>query len=543
MRARNRHLINILSTGVVVTVFVLIVLFAARWLVHLVRVSQLEPQASCPVDLRLPSDANDADLRVPEGIVAQLNGKTGLPLSLGPAQYAWQEAPTGPDSYVYEWERKENGTVRYFDPSLGLLVYKGMSKTSDPNGRARIRYFEYFAGPEGIATSPTEELGRFTSPVADSHHVRPQVLYDPAHRRFYALHWQEERVEKGPELSDSDGDPIHPVQIRQLWKYGEVFSLELEWPRTDERKREFRTMLSSWLTLGGGVMVLNASGRIDLLDPESMEVTKGIARLPVPNTLFGRRGPVRPEDVAAFEVMPLSWLQVRDQYREWTYAGCAIAAASRDLTSLTLAVFDPNGRLLVSDTSAQRLYSDAPGAWLLTVTQYLLENVHPPALSALSFLTAREIEAMAGYRSIVLIPNSFLAMLARDSDRSHLDRVGTAILLMLPAIGLAVFLAWRVHRDGMRMGLSKNGAALWVVGTFALGLPAYVTYRLTRPKVSLVTCRSCGLGRRSDFERCQRCGAAWVVPELIPPAWRVVDEEPAPAEQPSETEEIASEEP
>jgi hypothetical protein len=101
---------------------------------------------------------------------------------------------------------------------------------------------------------------------------------------------------------------------------------------------------------------------------------------------------------------------------------------------------------------------------------------------------------------------------------------------MLPAIGLGVFLSWRVSRDAFQMGLSKQERTLWTLGIFALGLPAYVTYRLTRPTVALVTCANCGLGRRADFEKCQRCGAPWVVPELTSPAWRVLGA-PEPAEE------------
>jgi hypothetical protein len=100
----------------------------------------------------------------------------------------------------------------------------------------------------------------------------------------------------------------------------------------------------------------------------------------------------------------------------------------------------------------------------------------------------------------------------------------------LPAFLLSLLLAWRVTHDGARLGLSKNARAAWVAGTVAFGLPAYITYRLTRPKVALVTCANCGLGRRPDREKCQRCGSPWGVPELVPPAWRVLGEQ-EPAEE------------
>ncbi len=60
------------------------------------------------------------------------------------------------------------------------------------------------------------------------------------------------------------------------------------------------------------------------------------------------------------------------------------------------------------------------------------------------------------------------------------------------------------------------------MGTLAFGLVAYITYRLTRPDLSLVTCANCGRLRRVDQGQCHRCNAQWEVPELTAPAWRVV---------------------
>jgi uncharacterized paraquat-inducible protein A len=64
-----------------------------------------------------------------------------------------------------------------------------------------------------------------------------------------------------------------------------------------------------------------------------------------------------------------------------------------------------------------------------------------------------------------------------------------------------------------------------MIGTIAFGLTAYITYRLTQPKITLVTCTNCGKLRRPDMARCHRCGSKWHIPELTPPAWRVVDKQ------------------
>ena len=79
-----------------------------------------------------------------------------------------------------------------------------------------------------------------------------------------------------------------------------------------------------------------------------------------------------------------------------------------------------------------------------------------------------------------------------------------------------------------------------MAATVLFALPAYVTYQITRPKTARVTCQNCGRDRWVDREKCHHCGSPWLVPELIPPAWRVIGqpEEQAcsdPAPRPEET--------
>ena len=172
--------------------------------------------------------------------------------------------------------------------------------------------------------------------------------------------------------------------------------------------------------------------------------------------------------------------------------------------------------------SVAAAYFQLPGAEILTVVQFTLESLHPPVLLALSHWAAPHLEATAGYRSIFLLPDSFVAMSARDAEIGRLARFFRACLLVFPAVLLALLLAWLVTRDGAKMGVSKNARAAWIAGTVLFGLPAYITYRLMRPKITLVTCTNCGKSRRPDRDQCHRCGSPWTVPELTPPAWRVL---------------------
>jgi len=274
-------------------------------------------------------------------------------------------------------------------------------------------------------------------------------------------------------------------------------------------------------------------------------------------TLYGM-GSARPDQLLAYEVRPVT-LGGGPVERE--YAGMVVASVSRQGTSMSLAVYDPNGRRVASDfskavpyeekarviaraldeqfegretsvltpspnwPSAQTALFDVPGGKLLALSQYVFENLHPLALTLASFFAVDHIEAADGYRTLFLIPNSFVA---QSRDQVHLNvlaQFARALMVVLPAIFLAIFLAWRVIRDAATVGLSSNARVLWFVVTLMFGLPAYITYRLIRPGVALVTCANCGLPRRPDMDRCHRCNAVWDLPELSPPAWRVLDQD------------------
>lgn len=547
MNARNRHLMNVLSTGVLVTILALVALFWARWHLHLVRFAiQREGTARVkisPTGLFPFESADDPNLSAPSAEMVELNPTVGLFAGLGAPQYVLSNLPGVPGSNVFRWDEREGETRFYFDPTRGLMVYGRMSDVRDPNGATRRQYVTQFAGPEGIAAAPAENLGRFVSPISDGFGVQPQIVYDRSHRRFFAIQWDEGLVKRGPELTEAEG--LQPVQVGVLQRSPWYLRMTVSYsPRPEEQQPDSRQAFYARLprTDSWPELVLNASGRIDLLNSDTLTLTPGVGRLPTPPTLFENPGPVGPKDVAAFSVYPVTVYQ-RQAQKKWAYVGSVAATASRDLTGAQLMAFDPNGAFVSTAAllpNPDDIYFSLPGASLVTVLQYLMENLHPPALLLLSSLTASNTPAASDYQSLALLPNSFVAMAARDVDLGRMNRFASSLFFMLPAVGLGVFLSWRVSRDALRMGLAKQERTLWTLGAFALGLPAYITYRLTRPTAALVTCGNCGQGRRADFEKCQRCGAAWSVPELIPPSWRVLGEpESAEVAAPSRAEETS----
>jgi len=198
MTARNRRLINVLSTGTLVMLVTLVMLFWGRWYCHLLRLDaggqgtrrvQVSPMGLFPSD-----KADDPNLSSPSQAMAELRGIDGLFSGLGTPQYVRSHLLGHSDSPVYQWQCAEGRGEMwlYFDSSLGLMVYAAWATQVDPNGIGRRRYMTQYAGPEGVAAAPSETLGRFLSPISGRYSIiDPQIVYDETYRRFFAIHWKD----------------------------------------------------------------------------------------------------------------------------------------------------------------------------------------------------------------------------------------------------------------------------------------------------------------------------------------------------------------
>ena len=571
MNTRRHNLANIVAVGIVVSVLMLTVLFWVRSLCGTMRHNRLF-QAVPAVKVGLPQPLarkieNDPNRIIRDVVMAHSLTNAPLAAGLGIAQYMESRLPTAPGSCVYQWERgPDKEECLYYDRALGQMVYRGTKERTitNPEGTQTVVHWTYYAGPEGAARTPDEKLGRFVDPVVDRFALRPLILYDRGLTRFFAIDWAGQRVREGPELP-KDGQH-HPVQIgvieknpqslqvmgtQRVYRQRADHTLEADVPGRPDA-RHAANLIVSPMPMTHQTLVLDASGRIDLLDLDTLEFVRGEMHLPAPPSLYPHRRSVTAKDVAAYSALPIS-VRSLDAGGPWAYAGCAVAALARDATAVKLEVFDPNGRVVASDETAVPQYAETdigvfprrtsisspeaayfrlPGAYGLTLAQYALESLHPPVLQFLTYFGAPHFEATAGYRSLFLLPDSFLAMKARAKEGRPVEEFFASVVFMIPALILVLLLAWRVDRDGGRLGLSKNARTAWVAGTVIFGLPAYITYRLTGPKATLVTCVNCGLGRRPDMDKCHHCGSPWVVPELTPPAWRVPGEQEQAEENP-----------
>jgi len=534
MNSQRYRAWNVVATGLLVLIVTLMVLFWARWGCECARLEMLPEQArniriEMPGFLQ-PRAAGGAEPNaIPFAFVATMAPRETLAEGLGLRQYWDAYDLEKPASHVVVWSRDDVGVRLYYDRSLGAMVYHFPVAVPQANGTHVNKKVVAYAGPGGVADRPEEKLGRFNDPVirlvpGDPDHP---VLYDRGLRRFFGIDWRDKTVKQGPALTGKGAAPV--VDFGWPRKQSACLGLALDTPE-------------SHVTFGmdpDRAVVLDAAGSLWMLNLQTLEYTGSVGVLPGVATLFSSARRATPDELFAYHVHPVF------PGRGDVYAGCAVAVLSRDATAMKVEVFDANGTSIAVQESAlpdgaaaegglsarhgsrstvAALYFGLPNAPVLTAAKFILESLHPPVLLWLSYFTASSFEATAGYRSIFVVPNSLAAMKGRDVDFWWLPRFVTALLLLMPGVVLGGLLSGLVSRDAERLGMPARARRLWMAATVLFGLPAYVTFEITRPRIARVTCQNCGRDRRVDGEKCHHCGSPWLVPDLIPPAWRVIGE-------------------
>ena len=541
MKLSTNYIVRVLATGFVVLTLLSIPLFWIRFLcnesLYVWMPSEFKYVAIEPTGLLPDNFENDPNIERRSRVSARLESEFLLPLGI--TEYFESSSP-GQSSTCLLLSSSEKDWA-YFDNKSGQFVFRFTEAEIMPDDDKLQREVQYYIGPEGISEIPDKTLGRFIEPIVDSSEFKTSlwksgkiILYDKKIRRFFAINLKDRNVTKGQQLSKDD--PRQPIDIGILNKNDDFLDLFWMLPTLKDQAHYSRGIYRHIQETDPDyrpdkyILVLDESGQIDLLYKETLEFAGPAGRLPTPATLFPVDKNATPDDLLAYRVLLVALKEDRK------YRGMFAAAVNREGTALALNVFDANGVLIRSEQTGERDYRGRrgtlssravlfsfPGAPAMTIGKFLLENLHPPILSLASYFTANSFEAASGHRALLLLPNSFIAMKGRDARDNIAVRFLYALLLISPSIALAIFLVWRVGKDAAVVGLSRKTRHWWLLGTIAFGLAGYITYRLTRPKIMLVTCANCGKPRRPDADICHRCGSKWDVPELIPPAWRVLN--------------------
>ncbi|MFH1371827.1 MAG: zinc ribbon domain-containing protein [Planctomycetota bacterium] len=565
MNARIIHLLNVIATGIVVMALLSVSLFWGR-LFFSTHINDFIPESSARIIIspsglvpgepapqqvesslrpqREPPGANEPNFEFSQ-VYASMEDKRYVLLSTIGA--FWDiVAKTMPyqdvNERVYYWYKNENEYL-CFDKHNGLIIrhYK-------PDSKDRAGKGEYFAGPNGISGIAESSLGRFYDPIITKVWEKGPsrvCLYDKKIRRFYVIDFDDSSVEKGMQLTE--GDSREPVAIGEVvnvlhideplitWSSPRIWNAaQSDWepqgvflPGDGQSGEKYHFRMFDWSL--SFIPVLDRAGQIYIYNTSEKSLASA-GYLPFPQSLFTfepHSEVTRPRNVLAYAVCPLYAVRrlpddsnKAPENIDVKYFGMSVACVSREGTEIALAVFDPNGRMIYrGDTGTMTSSEPTP---LAATVLLLLENLQPPVFEVASYLSGNYFEASAGHRALFVLPNSFLGMLGRYTG-SKFDREVFGPMLIGPSLILSVWLAFRVRKDATLVGLSGTAKKWWTIGTIAFGLPAYITYRLTRHKEVLVTCQNCGKMRRPDMERCHRCGSKWKIPELTPPNWRICD--------------------
>ncbi|MDT8300449.1 MAG: hypothetical protein RQ760_03130 [Sedimentisphaerales bacterium] len=592
MKSLTNNPVKVFATGFIVLVLLSLPLFYIRIICEAnllegipqgVRKVAISPSGLVPDEYEYEKDPN---VVIHSQVSAYMSQEPSL--AFGIVDYFRARIPGGRCSKVYFFY--SDTSYMYFDKKSGLIVHSYYDTQIMPDKRVLNKSVQIYIGPEGISEIRDKTLGRFIEPIIDRTGIyyglnesREFIVYDKKLRCFFKIDFNKETVTKGPELGKGNRH-CEPIHIGLLRKPG--FSMNWVPPQInkseeDKNQAGYQSDLKPVIANAHGreagpyLLVLDKSGLINLLDKESLKFVQvngynAIAGwLPRPETYFG--APVegaRPQDLLGYEVWPLAltthFFENPESKKvffgepfightkptpskiERKYLGMFAAGLSRDGTALTLSVFDEKGKQIksakssftkqegnrtLSSRSSKAVFFKPPFASTFTIIKYLAENLHPPILSFASYYTANSFEAGAGHRGLFLLPNSFIAMWGRERSGNFVERFFGALGWIFPSIIFSIWLATRVSKNAVVVGLSENAKFYWIIGTLAFGLAAYITYRLTRPGITLVTCQNCGKMRRPDMDRCHRCKSKWLVPELTPPAWRVLDGAEQKAEQ------------
>jgi hypothetical protein len=440
-------------------------------------------------------------------------------------------------------QTRELGRVN-FDKSKGVFVFEQFpDKQAKPAETETV--FTYF-GPDGNGETPSKTLGRFFDPISTAMIIGTKVIiYDKRQSCFYRLDLTQPNVTKGPDLTDES----KYIQLSYLEKLPEVIALEWSPPcvvaedsvdQQDDITSKSRVQrlisvkmdhpMKDVMYWGDFIMVLNENGKIEKLDVETLEITGELGHL-VTGLGDQRTQMIRPRDLLVYAVRPLVY--------KGEYKGLVVACLERNINQAAMISFDDKGTKNKINENQAKKYARAeivssstfnishegwnhPWMGFCKVLKFLAEILNPSMINFVTCYTAEEFEAISSRQALFFLSDTYIGQIVQG-DSDQLTGAIRIIFLSLPACLYSLFFAWRISKNAKYLGLSKNAQSFWIIIVIFFGIPAYITYHLTKPATALVTCPNCGQMRRPDKENCHQCKSPWSVAELIPPSWRVLE--------------------
>ncbi len=449
--------------------------------------------------------------------------------------------PQAPYPWQFDWDLDSDKIQAKWHAKQGLIVkHKGPIDPEDESSMPRVRY----VGPEGFGDAPDRALGRFSNPQVFCYEDPSTLfIYDTALNAFFRIDFALEEVR-----SESWADKSIITASRAYFgKFDGLLQMHADGASRLETDDEMKTRLENekkpvFMPFGdeawdmkakdlegenhreqvpfgprvhavdpnSDLWAMDDEGTFYLIDRQTLLLSPPMGQLPD----CGKDKTHIPSQLLAYNALPL--------FVDGQYFGLMAASLSRDGSDAVMVLLDTKGRETDRSTSHLRPHHYRFGL-ATSSARTVLDFAQPLVFSVASSLWGPRTEAIAGYRSLFLLPLSMPARIAMDKTRKPVDRVGTLIMWNVLTWCVGLLLAIAVTRDLKQHGRSRKTQHAWLFACMGFGWIAVITYLITRPRIQFVTCTGCGRTRRTDHTICQQCEADWAMCDLQVPDWRVTD--------------------
>ena len=361
----------------------------------------------------------------------------------------------------------------HYDKRTGLVICNILVMEQDQTEKTNLVYM----GPHGIAAKPDSALGKFKkAPLMNesalSSFSTTVLIFDPESRQLYTFDpFALTYTESLPIRND-----IQPVKISTLFVIGNRnWSITIGYPAQalSHPAQEIDTL------------ILDKTGAIYVLNTATMTLSNSVAFIP------------------HVDKNPLQMLAFAAVHRSLNFKDVYITASVPDNgDALHVRIYDDKGKILYDNINY------TPGLDGRLITSITAQSFLPFISCVSSYCLGPYFTAMDSYQSFFLVPHVLLAGTSRMTD----SRLIMPVFFLFWPLLVGVILACLTLRNAKQLGIPNKSCCPWFLGVLFFGVPAFLTWLCVRPKITMITCNSCGLPRRPDTEKCHHCGAKLTLP-------------------------------
>lgn len=436
-------------------------------------------------------------------------------------------------------QKCNQGTIEdlfyYYDTDQKIFVFG--HKIKNKKMGLRTWHFEprFYAGPNGVASKLDKSTGRFADvEVWVNKFGKTICAYDRQTKKLYYIDVFKKTVKQSRPLEkqiigfDSVWD-VRDSKIFQKWNsaYAKASPEQYKKAHPSMKKADDLVKIPDFIEpFSNDIVVVYEDGQVEMFDHQTLQ-SKGL----LGHLVTYEGGNVinaAPDDVTAYSIRTYS----KNTENGYEYRGLVAAAITRDATRLVVAKYDESGNQYRPWVTCNHDFDHVtptsltfPGGPALVTFRTVFENLNPFIFNAATIFTADDIAAGPAWRAMFIQPTSTAAWLVRNLNYNDAKffKALLVFLVISPSLIIGLLCARAISKNASRTGLSKSAGWFWRITAVLFGIPALITYHITRPSYNMVTCVNCGRLRRADMDHCHNCSVPWPEAEKPIPDWQVIE--------------------